>query len=130
MRCLTRPFSSGRISFIAPYLFVDPSRLVSPPWEYPALLGRLLPRGDRICRRALMAKILVAPDAWTMLRLTNLPLFGLVAWMACFTTPLAIGGEPPKGNNKPTFTKDVAPILQKKCQNCHRSHHIGPFALE
>jgi len=24
----------------------------------------------------------------------------------------------------------VPPILQQKCQNCHRSHHIGPFALE
>jgi hypothetical protein len=30
----------------------------------------------------------------------------------------------------PTFTKDVAPILQKKCQNCHRKHQVGPFALE
>ena len=24
-------------------------------------------------------------------------------------------------NNPPTFTKDVAPILQEKCQNCHRN---------
>jgi hypothetical protein len=30
----------------------------------------------------------------------------------------------------PTFTKDVAPILQAKCQNCHRRHQVGPFALE
>jgi hypothetical protein len=30
----------------------------------------------------------------------------------------------------PTFTKDVATILQAKCQNCHRRHHVGPFALE
>jgi len=29
----------------------------------------------------------------------------------------------------PTFTKDVAPILQKNCQNCHQSGAIGPMAL-
>ena len=30
----------------------------------------------------------------------------------------------------PTYTKDVAEILQSKCQNCHRRHQVGPFALE
>ncbi len=30
----------------------------------------------------------------------------------------------------PTYTKDVAAILQSKCQNCHRRHQVGPFALE
>jgi Copper type II ascorbate-dependent monooxygenase, C-terminal domain len=30
----------------------------------------------------------------------------------------------------PTYTKDVAPILQAKCQNCHRRHQVGPFGLE
>jgi len=29
-----------------------------------------------------------------------------------------------------TYTKDVASILQTKCQNCHRRHQVGPFALE
>ena len=29
----------------------------------------------------------------------------------------------------PTFTKDVAPILQKNCQNCHQSGAIGPMSL-
>jgi hypothetical protein len=44
---------------------------------------------------------------------------------------LASGGaEPVPGKPAPTFTKDVAPILQKKCQNCHRRGHVGPFALE
>ena len=28
-----------------------------------------------------------------------------------------------------TFTKDVAPIVQKSCQNCHRPGSIGPFSL-
>jgi mono/diheme cytochrome c family protein len=30
----------------------------------------------------------------------------------------------------PTYTKDVAPILQKNCQECHRPGQVGPFALE
>jgi hypothetical protein len=29
----------------------------------------------------------------------------------------------------PTFTKDVAPILQRSCMNCHRQGSIGPMAL-
>ena len=29
----------------------------------------------------------------------------------------------------PTFSKDVAPILQKHCQECHRSGEIGPMPL-
>jgi mono/diheme cytochrome c family protein len=29
----------------------------------------------------------------------------------------------------PTFTKDVAPILQKHCQTCHRPGEAAPFAM-
>jgi mono/diheme cytochrome c family protein/thiol-disulfide isomerase/thioredoxin len=30
----------------------------------------------------------------------------------------------------PTYSKDVASILQKNCQECHRPGQVGPFALE
>jgi hypothetical protein len=30
---------------------------------------------------------------------------------------------------QPTFTKDVAPILQQNCQNCHRPGQAAPFSL-
>ena len=30
---------------------------------------------------------------------------------------------------KVTFTRDVAPIFQAKCQSCHRPGEIGPFSL-
>ncbi len=40
--------------------------------------------------------------------------------------PTAVKGKTPA----PTFTKDVAVILQQKCQSCHRRHQVGPFALE
>src|SRR2546428_12146597 len=29
----------------------------------------------------------------------------------------------------PTFTKDVAPILQEKCQACHRTDSMAPMSL-
>lgn len=31
--------------------------------------------------------------------------------------------------NAPTFTKDVAPILQRSCQRCHRPGSIAPMSL-
>jgi hypothetical protein len=30
---------------------------------------------------------------------------------------------------EPTFTKDIAPILQRSCQNCHRPDGVAPMAL-
>ena len=32
-------------------------------------------------------------------------------------------------NNVPTFTKDVAPIFQAKCEACHRVNSIAPMSL-
>ena len=32
-------------------------------------------------------------------------------------------------NAPPTFTKDVAPILQEKCQGCHRAGSMAPMSL-
>ena len=29
----------------------------------------------------------------------------------------------------PTYTKDVAPIFQEKCQSCHRPGQMGPMSL-
>jgi len=31
---------------------------------------------------------------------------------------------------RPTYCKDVASILQKNCQECHRPGQVGPFALQ
>ncbi len=53
------------------------------------------------------------------------------------TTPQtdAIGciiGRPraPQADSKVTFSRDVAPILQANCVECHRPGEIGPFALK
>src|SRR5438105_291728 len=37
--------------------------------------------------------------------------------------------SPGPGARQVTFTKDVAPILERSCQNCHRPGQIGPMAL-
>ena len=38
---------------------------------------------------------------------------------------------PPKGNKKAnvTYTRDIAPIIQTRCLNCHREGQVAPFAL-
>ncbi len=33
------------------------------------------------------------------------------------------------GNQPPTFTRDVAPIFQEKCEVCHRPGNTGPMSL-
>src|SRR5215470_956208 len=36
---------------------------------------------------------------------------------------------PSTSSTAPTYAKDVAPILQKNCQACHRPGEAGPFPL-
>jgi hypothetical protein len=37
--------------------------------------------------------------------------------------------RPPSSSAAATFAKDVAPILQKSCQECHRPGSVGPMSL-
>ena len=41
----------------------------------------------------------------------------------------SVFGEANKPVANPTFSKDVAPIFQRACQNCHRPESIAPMAL-
>src|SRR3954452_11938752 len=41
--------------------------------------------------------------------------------------PLAAQQIAPPG--EVTFTKDIAPILQRSCQNCHRPGQVAPMSL-
>jgi len=43
-----------------------------------------------------------------------------------------IAGEPSattQANPNPTFTKDIVPILQARCQDCHRPNAMAPMSL-
>jgi len=48
------------------------------------------------------------------------------------TKPVGCLNEsPPKGDAKAkvTYTRDIAPIIQSRCLNCHRDGQVAPFAL-
>src|ERR1700674_1829368 len=55
----------------------------------------------------------------------------LVAAIAigAITLPAASPGAASTVPAKPTFSKDVAPILQAKCQSCHEPGSIAPMSL-
>src|SRR5688572_22608821 len=50
---------------------------------------------------------------------------GVMALAAAIGAPAASAEVPAK----PTFTKDIAPIFQEKCEACHRSDSIAPMSL-
>ena len=54
-------------------------------------------------------------------------LFG--AAIAGVVAPLAVKAEQAAPAPEVTFTKDIAPILQRSCQNCHRPGQVAPMSL-
>ncbi|HEV8319743.1 MAG TPA: cytochrome c [Vicinamibacterales bacterium] len=55
-----------------------------------------------------------------------LGILGIGLILSGFVSAGAVYAEVPV---KPTFTKDVAPIFQSKCEACHRPGSIGPMSL-
>lgn len=55
------------------------------------------------------------------------------AFIAVLVLPLPgaadSGADPDPTYNDVTFSRDIAPILQENCQNCHRPNSIGPMSL-
>ena len=47
---------------------------------------------------------------------------------AIFATP-TVNAEQQGAAPEVTFTKDIAPILQRSCQNCHRPGQVAPMSL-
>src|SRR5688500_18538871 len=56
---------------------------------------------------------------------------GLSTVVALGLTARTSGGQAaPAGDDKPvTFTKDIVPILQRTCQQCHRPNSLAPMSL-
>lgn len=52
-----------------------------------------------------------------------------VAVSLFFILTLAVNTEGGQNSTAPTFTKDVAPIFQEKCEACHRPDSIAPMPL-
>ncbi len=62
--------------------------------------------------------------------------WGLVAGVALLgigvaglVNPLAVSAQQAAAQPEVTFTKDIAPILQRSCQNCHRPGQVAPMSL-
>ena len=53
----------------------------------------------------------------------------LVPVAMSMSVPLALHAEPAGVPAEVTFTKDVAPILQRSCENCHRADGVAPMSL-
>ena len=54
---------------------------------------------------------------------------GVAAAAAAFAALLLAPGTAVAQAEDPTFTRDVAPILQRSCQSCHREGAIAPMSL-
>src|SRR5437867_1344764 len=42
---------------------------------------------------------------------------------------IALKAQTVAGSETVTFTKDIAPVLQRSCQNCHRPDGVAPMSL-
>src|SRR5437773_6747278 len=62
-------------------------------------------------------------------RAFGIRLVWLVPVLAGFFTPAAIRGQSGASPGEITFTKDIAPILQRSCQPCHRPDGVAPMPL-
>src|SRR5262245_43124969 len=43
--------------------------------------------------------------------------------------PVRVAGQTPAAQPQATFTRDIAPILQRSCQQCHQPNSLAPMAL-
>src|ERR1700752_3400625 len=46
-----------------------------------------------------------------------------------FSVAVGVSGTAAAAERVPTFTKDIAPIFQEKCEACHRPGSVAPLAL-
>ena len=53
----------------------------------------------------------------------------LVAVLLVLVTSVSARGQSSSGVGDVTFSKDIVPILQRSCQDCHRPNGAGPMSL-
>ena len=55
--------------------------------------------------------------------------WGLAVAVLCVTWGVSAAAQPAGDAPEVTFARDIAPIFQKNCQQCHRPGSIGPMSL-
>ena len=66
---------------------------------------------------------------WRSAGLVALPT-GVVLALMAFPAPLPAGQvAPDKNAQQVTFARDIAPILQRSCQTCHRPDSVAPMSM-
>ncbi len=53
----------------------------------------------------------------------------MLAALGCLAAPFGVRAAPAGGPADVTFTRDIAPIVQRSCENCHRSGGVAPMSL-
>ncbi len=53
----------------------------------------------------------------------------LAAFVGISASSRLVAQQAPAGPGEVTFSKDIAPILQRSCQNCHRPDGVAPMSL-
>ncbi len=53
----------------------------------------------------------------------------LLAGAAAVLVPLTLTAQSAPRSGDVTYTRDIAPILQRSCENCHRPNGAGPMSL-
>src|SRR5262245_49097623 len=61
--------------------------------------------------------------------MTRFLVFVLLVAMTALGTEISSPTGPPDQAASVTFNKDVAPILQKNCQSCHRPGSVAPMSF-
>ena len=62
---------------------------------------------------------------WILMSGTALLVTGAVG----LVSPQALNAQQAAAQPEVTFTRDIAPILQRSCQNCHRPGQVAPMSL-
>src|SRR5262245_4384725 len=68
------------------------------------------------------------PGSWVA-RAAGLALATAAIGAMVVSAPVPVAGQAPVAQPQVTFAKDIAPILQRSCQNCHRPDSLAPMSL-
>ena len=53
-----------------------------------------------------------------------------IVQISLYILTFSIFGAQSHAQEMPTYSKDIAPILQEKCASCHNPEGIGPMPLQ